>query len=70
LFISINKDSKSGKVDWYTNGGAFTRFTNNVNCYVDFVEDKFQFDFVVLSGGEEYKVTKKEIYYLIEELKR
>ena len=34
-------------------------FPNSVNCYTDFVEDKFQFDSVVLSDIEEYKVRGK-----------
>jgi hypothetical protein len=59
VFMARNKDSKSGKDDWYVDSGASRHFTNNIDWYVDFVEDKFQSDSVVLSGKKEYKVRGK-----------
>ena len=40
VFIARNKDLKSGKVYWYIDSRALRHFTNNIHCYVDFVEDK------------------------------
>jgi hypothetical protein len=64
VFMGKNKDSNSGKVDWYVNSRASRQFTNNIDCYVDFIEDRPQSGSVVLSGREEYKVRGKENFLL------
>jgi hypothetical protein len=59
VFMARNKDSKSGKDDQYIVLGASRHFTNNIECYIDFVEDEFQSDSVMLSHREEYNVRVK-----------
>ena len=46
-FMAKKKDSKSSKDDWCVDWEAFKHFTNNVDWYVNFVEDKSQFDSIV-----------------------
>jgi hypothetical protein len=59
VFMARNRDSKSGKDDWYIDSGGSRHFTNNIDWYADFVEDKSQSDSVVFNGGERYRVRGK-----------
>ena len=56
-FMAKKKDSKTSKDDWCVDWEAFKHFTNNVDWYVNFVEDKSQFDSIVLISREEDKDT-------------
>ena len=57
-FMAKKKDSKSSKDDFYVDWEAFKHFTNNVDWYVNFEEDKSQFDSTVLISREEDQDTK------------
>jgi hypothetical protein len=59
VFMARNIYSKSGKVDWYTDLREPRHFTNIIDCYADFVEDKSHTNSIVLSGGVEYRVRGK-----------
>jgi len=41
-----NKDSRSGKDDFYVESGSSRHFSNSIDWYVDLVENKFQYDCV------------------------
>jgi hypothetical protein len=56
---SFQPQSDQFKVDWYVDSRASEHFTNHIDWYADFVEDKSQSDSIVLSGREEYKVRRK-----------
>lgn len=43
----------------YDDIGESRHFINNIDCYVDFVENKSRYVSVVLSGREVYKVRGK-----------
>lgn len=57
--MANDKDSKTSKVDWLFDLWASKHFTNNMDCYINFVEDKTQCNYIVLNGREKYKVKGK-----------
>jgi hypothetical protein len=59
VFMTRNKDSGNGKVDWYNDSRATIHFIHNADLYVNFVENKSYSDYVVLSCEEEYRLRGK-----------
>jgi len=63
VFMARNKDSKSGKVDWYVDSRAFIHFTNSIDCYADFVEDKSQSDLFCCVPEKNTRLEEREMFY-------
>jgi hypothetical protein len=59
VFLAKSNDSTSGEDDQYINLGESRYFVNCIDWHANFIEHIFQFNYVLLSGKEEYKVREK-----------
>jgi hypothetical protein len=59
MFSWLETNTRRDKDDGYVDSGASKHFTNSIDWYANFVEDKFPSESAGLGGGKEYRVRGK-----------